>query len=67
MPFIPLNNLEDLRIGLFIKLECSWWRHPFAKGQFKISSSQEIATIRNIKNSKVLYDPERSDPLPYED
>jgi len=67
MPFIPLNNLDDLRIGLFVKLECSWWRHPFAKSQFKISSSKEIATILNVKNLKVLYDPEYSDPFPQEE
>lgn len=61
MAFIPLGQ-EELRIGLFVKLECSWWNHPFAKSTFKISSTKEIRTIRGIKNVKVFYDPELSDP-----
>ncbi|MCA9471846.1 MAG: DUF3391 domain-containing protein [Nitrospirales bacterium] len=62
MALIPLANLDDLRVGLYIKLECSWWKHPFTKNQFKILSPKEISTIRKIKKLNVLYDPELSDP-----
>ena len=66
MAFIPLTNLNDLRIGLYVKLECSWWNHPFTKNTFKILSQKEIDTIRTIKKLKVLYDPNLSSPLPEE-
>ena len=62
MALIPLTNLNDLRLGLYVKLECSWWKHPFTKNQFKILSQKEIDTIRAIKKLKVLYDPNLSDP-----
>ncbi len=61
MPFVPLK-LEDLQVGLYIKLECSWWNHPFAKNKFKVSSQQEIATIRGIRKAQLFYDPDLSDP-----
>jgi HD-GYP domain-containing protein (c-di-GMP phosphodiesterase class II) len=61
MPFIPMT-IHELRIGLYIKLECSWWNHPFAKSKFKISSAKEIKTIKGIPKVKLFYDPELSDP-----
>ncbi len=61
MAYIPLK-LCELRVGLFIKLECSWWNHPFAKSKFKITSANEIKTIKNISKVKVFYDPDLSDP-----
>jgi len=66
MAFVPLTNFDDLRIGLYVKLECSWWRHPFTKNTFKIHSQKELVTIRGIKHLKAYYDPDRSDP-PVED
>ncbi len=62
MALIPLNDLGELRIGLYVQLECSWWKHPFTKNKFKISSKKEIETIRGIKKVKILYDPKRSAP-----
>ena len=62
MALTPLTNLDELRIGLYVKLECSWWRHPFTKNQFKILSQKEISTIREIKKLNILYDPDLSDP-----
>lgn len=53
-------------MGLFVKLDCSWWAHPFASNRFKISSTQDIATIRGINRLKLYYDPVLSDPLPSE-
>ncbi len=66
MAFIELTNLDDLRIGLFVKLECSWWNHPFTKNTFKVQSQKEIKTIRSIKKLKLFYDPSLSTPLPEE-
>jgi len=61
MAFIPIH-VDELRVGLFIKLECSWWNHPFAKSKFKISSSKEIKIIKGIRKAKLYYDPDLSDP-----
>lgn len=60
MAFIPLK-IGELRIGLFIKLECSWWNHPFAKSQFKVTSKKEISTIKGMRKVTLYYDPELSD------
>jgi len=61
MAFIPIT-VEGLRIGLYIRLECSWWNHPFAKSKFKIVSEKEIKTIKGIGKVKLFYDPDLSDP-----
>ena len=61
MAFIPLKKAE-LRIGLYIKLECSWWNHPFAKNKFKVTSKTEIKTINDIRKVTLFYDPDLSDP-----
>ena len=61
MAFIPIT-IDDLRIGLYIKLECSWWNHPFAKSKFKITSQKEIKTLKGIRKVKLFYDPDLSDP-----
>jgi len=63
MAFIKTTPSE-LRVGLYIKLECSWWNHPFAKNQFKLTSNKEIRTIRSIKKYEIFYDPDLSDPNP---
>ncbi len=61
MAFIPLK-IGELRIGLYIKLECSWWNHPFAKNKFKVTSKKEITTIKGMRKVTLFYDPELSDP-----
>lgn len=54
--------LEKLRIGMYVKLECSWWRHPFATNKFKVTNRKELQTIRKINKLKLFYDPDLSDP-----
>lgn len=60
MPFIRVKT-EDLRIGLYIKLGGSWFKHPFPTNTFKIKSEREINIIRSLRNVKVYYDPRLSD------
>lgn len=60
MPFKPLK-IEDLRIGHYVKLECSWWRHPFAKNIFKVTTAAELRLIKKISKLTLFYDPELSD------
>ena len=61
MGFIELHEHDDLRLGLFVKLEGSWFSHPFPTNTFKIKSTTDLATIRNLKKVKIFYDPDRSD------
>jgi HD-GYP domain-containing protein (c-di-GMP phosphodiesterase class II) len=61
-----LENLGELRVGMYVKLECSWWAHPFATSRFKITTQQDIETIRGIRRLKLYYDTALSDPPPTE-
>jgi len=61
-----LENLDELRIGLYVKLECSWWAHPFATSRFKIVTQKDIEIIQGIRKLKLYYDPMLSDPPPSE-
>jgi len=62
VPYQRLENLDDLRIGLYVKLECSWWAHPFATSRFKIESQKDIEIIRGIRKLTLYYDQGLSDP-----
>jgi len=62
---IPAKG-SDLRIGLYIKLAGSWFSHPFSANTFKITSAKELAILRSLKNVKILYDPDLSDPDPHQ-
>ena len=66
MAFIPIDNRDDLRIGLYIKIEGSWFSHPFSTNTFKIKAAKDLATIRGLTKVRLLYDLERSDPKPSE-
>jgi HD-GYP domain-containing protein (c-di-GMP phosphodiesterase class II) len=57
-----LIDVGQLRRGLFIQLDLGWMDHPFPRGSFKITSSDQIRTIRALGLSQVRYFPDRSDP-----
>lgn len=57
-------DVAQLRHGLFIQLELGWMDHPFPKGSFKISSDDQIKTIRSLGLSRVRYFPDQSDLTP---
>ena len=63
MAFKPLK-IEDLDIGMFVKLDCSWWRHPFATNKFKVTSRKDLETIKKISKLKLFFDPTLSNKLP---
>jgi len=44
----PKINVSDLRLGLYVHLDLGWMDHPFPLGSFKITSQQQIDTIRTI-------------------
>jgi len=58
----PTLPVADLRVGVFVMLELGWLDHPFPFSSFKISSQQQIETLRNLGLTQVRWDPHRSDP-----
>ena len=60
MAFRPLKA-EDLRVGLYVKLVGSWFKHPFSSNTFKIQTEKELATLQALRNFRIQYDPDRSD------
>lgn len=67
MPFFKVEDTRDLRVGTFVKLEGSWFSHPFPTNTFQIKSSDDLATIQALKNVVILQDPDRSALLDAED
>jgi putative nucleotidyltransferase with HDIG domain len=61
MPFVPLHS-SALRLGLYVKIEGSWFSHPFPSNSFKIKTVQELHTLQALPNIKLHFDPDRSDP-----
>src|SRR5438093_10666054 len=57
-------DVHDLQIGMFIHLDLCWMSHPFPLSSFKISNSEQIATIRSLGLRQVRWSPERSDLAP---
>ncbi len=51
-------------MGMFVCLSGAWFRHPFVRNQFKISSEQEIREIRQCGFREVEVDLDKSDPPP---
>ena len=54
-------DVHDLQIGMFIHLDMGWMSHPFPLSSFKITSSEQIATIRSLGLTQVRWSPERSE------
>ncbi|MEP7299444.1 MAG: HD domain-containing phosphohydrolase, partial [Burkholderiales bacterium] len=48
-------------IGMFIHLDMSWMKHPFPLGSFKITSAEQIATIRSLGVPRVRWSPAQSE------
>jgi putative nucleotidyltransferase with HDIG domain len=61
MAFVPLEPCA-LRLGLFIKIEGSWFSHPFPTNSFKIVAAKDLETLKGLKKVKLFVDMERSDP-----
>ncbi len=61
MAFVPLDP-SALRLGLFIKIEGSWFSHPFSTNSFKIVAAKDLETLKGLKKVKLFVDIDRSDP-----
>jgi putative nucleotidyltransferase with HDIG domain len=53
---------ESLRLGMYVDLNCSWFKHPFPRRSFKITSQSQITTIQGLGLATVLVYPRESDP-----
>ncbi len=53
--------VEELRVGMYIHLDGGWLSHPFPLSAFRISSPDEIATIRSLGLAEVRWAPEKSE------
>ena len=57
--------VEDLRVGMFIHLDLGWWAHPFALSNFRLTSAEQIATIKGLGVKQLRWSPEKSEtPAP---
>ncbi|MEO7010251.1 MAG: HD domain-containing phosphohydrolase [Caldimonas sp.] len=55
-------DVQALRIGMFVHLGVGWMSHPFPLSSFKITSAQQVATIRGLGLQRVRWNPLQSDP-----
>lgn len=58
---LPFIDVDDLRVGVFICLELGWMAHPFSKSSFRISSVEQIATLRDLGLKRIRWSPRDSD------
>jgi putative nucleotidyltransferase with HDIG domain len=57
-------QLDELYVGAYVMLDGGWLSHPFPVNSFKITTEQQLATLRGLKVQRVRWAPERSDPRP---
>ena len=67
MAFIEVEDVCALNVGMLVKLEGSWFSHPFPTNTFTIKSSEDLATIQALTRVTILYDPEWSQPSGLDD
>lgn len=59
-----LIAIDQLRIGMYIKLDLNWFQHSFAMNAFKITNQQQIKEILALKLKHIRYIPSKSDLAP---
>lgn len=58
-----LIAIDQVRIGMFIKLDLSWFQHSFPMSSFKITNEQQLIELRALKLKHVRYIPAKTDPV----
>ncbi|MBB1075628.1 HD-GYP domain-containing protein [Rhodoferax sp. 4810] len=51
----------QLQVGMYVHLDLKWFDHPFAFSHFKITSEDQIKTIRSLGLKALRFSPELSD------
>ncbi len=59
-----LIAVEELRVGMHIQLDGGWLSHPFPLSSFRITSDEQLRTLRGLGLKHVRWVPEKSDPPP---
>jgi HD-GYP domain-containing protein (c-di-GMP phosphodiesterase class II) len=59
-PTLLAIPVSSLRLGMYVHLNCSWFLHPFAHQQFKVSSDEVLRRLTTL-DLPILVDPSRSD------
>jgi len=54
-------DVRELRVGMYVHLDMGWMSHPFPLSAFKISTAEQIATIRSLGLTRVRWSPDKSD------
>ena len=54
-------DVSDLKVGMFVHLDMGWMSHPFPLSSFRISTPQQLATIRSLGVPTVRWSPQQSD------
>jgi len=57
----PTIAVSELRVGLYVYLDLGWMDHPFPLNRFKITTQEQIDTIRSLGLQALRYSPELSD------
>ena len=39
---------DELKVGMYIDLNCSWFKHPFPRKTFRIASLSQLTTIQGL-------------------
>ena len=55
-----LIDISQLRVGMYIQLDVGWLHHPFPTSSFRVASSEQIATLRELGLTEVRYFPKRA-------
>ena len=63
-PHTELIEVSALRLGMVVHLDDGWMSHPFALSSFKITSEEQLATLRSIGRSVLRWSPQDSEPEP---
>ena len=54
-------DVAALRVGMFVHLDLGWMSHPFPLSSFRITSDEQIATIRALGLQRVRWSSQHSD------
>jgi HD-GYP domain-containing protein (c-di-GMP phosphodiesterase class II) len=53
--------VHELRVGMYVHLDLGWIAHPFPLSSFRITSTDQIDTIRGLGLERVRWEPEKSE------
>ncbi len=56
-----LIAMDQVKIGMFIKLDLSWFEHSFPMSSFKITNEQQLKQLHALNLKHVRFIPEKTD------